>query len=332
LLDDEIHRWEASTHPVPPTKTASVPHDPAAEKSLKNNPTDVSEKTITAVPAIIDPDYEIRSGDLLNIMVLPTKELNREALLEPDGTMTLPLIGTIQARGMTIPLLERTLTQKYQTYVMRPEVRVSVRRFATDTIFVMGEVFRPGPVPYRLGLKALTAISENGGFTADADRKCLMIHRGTGDARKTFSFDAEAAMSSGGTHPSDFPLSPGDIVEIPSGADNVSILGMVAHPGRFPLAKSPTLLELISDAGGPLPGAKTNGVYIYRQNDAGRESVRVNLARIMKGHPEDDVTLQTGDIVMIPQKALYSGGGGSSVSPWLYLTTMTVALIVATNN
>jgi polysaccharide export outer membrane protein len=287
----------------------------------------------TPVVTPVDPDYLLQPGDLLNIQVAPAQELSRETLLQPDGTLVFPLVGTLIAAGLTPPSLERLLAQKLQIYVMKPSVRVTIRRFSMDSVCVIGKVNRAGPVTYRSGMRILTVVSEAGGFAEDADRAKVLVHRGPGADRKTYTVDAQAVMSSSGTV-RDFPLIPGDIVDVQGGGDRVSILGQVGRPGSYPQHEGSTLLELLSAAGGITQGAKAKSVYIYRQNDAGRKPLRVNLARIMKGHPEDDIPLQRGDIVMVPEGAFYAGAGTAStlLTPWFYLATMVIAIVVATKH
>jgi protein involved in polysaccharide export with SLBB domain len=244
-----------------------------------------------------------------------------------------PLVGTLPAKGLTLSALERILVQKLQLYVMNPEVRVTIRRFSPDSVFVMGKVTRPGPVAYRSGIRLLAAVAEAEGFAEDADRTNVLVHRGVGADRKTFTIDALTAPSSDDPA-GDFQIFPGDIVDVQRGGDTVSILGQVGRPGSYPHHDGWTLLELLSQAGGLTQGAKAGRVYIYRQKEAGREPMRVNLARIMKGHPEDDIPLQRGDIVMVPEKTLYAGAGAAStlLTPWFYLATLVIAIVVATKD
>jgi polysaccharide export outer membrane protein len=273
----------------------------------------------------------LQAGDVLTIRVSPSKGLNRETVIHPDGTLLFPLVGVVRAQGLTPGALEKLLAGKLRPTVRSPRVRVSVLQVANNNVFVMGRVAVPGAVAFRPDMKVLGAISAAGGFQDDAERSRLLVYRGQGADRKTLTVDVRAAVLT--RDPSkDFPLQPGDIVDVPSGGNNLSILGMVARPGSYPWKEGATLLELVSDAGGFSPGAKTGRVFIYRQSESGRRAEEVNVSRIMDKHPEGDPALKPGDMVMVPEKAFYAGTGavGTLVTPWATLATLVVAIVLAT--
>jgi protein involved in polysaccharide export with SLBB domain len=241
------------------------------------------------------------------------------------------LVGTLPAAARTVADLERTLAQKLRTYVSSPQVRISIKQFAENNVFVMGKAVRPGPVSYRPGLKLLAAVSESGGFSDDADRTAIKVYRGKGGDRVTQVVNAQEILASGDLS-KDFTLEPGDIVEVQRGGNSVSVLGMVMKPGAYAFREKYTLLELISEAGGLAMGAKTSRIYVYRPTADGREALWVNLGRVMKGHPEEDIELGPGDIVMVPQKPLYAGTGATTaiLTPWFYLATLVLAVVITT--
>ncbi len=278
-----------------------------------------------------DKSYVIQSGDLLNVQVAPAKELSRETVVQPDGTLVFPLLGTLPVKGMSVGQLETHLTQQLRPYVAKPRVTVSIKQFSNRNVFLMGKVSRPGPVPYKSGLRLLNAVSEAGGFSEDADRTAIKVYRGREGERKTFSVNAQEILSQGDLS-RDFSLEPGDIVEVPRGGNTVFIIGQVNRPGNYGFREGYTLLELVSEAGGVTVGSRAKKVKIFREASPRREAIHVNLARIMRGHPEEDVSLKPGDIVLIPQNTFYSGTAVATnlLQPWLYLTTLIITVILLT--
>ncbi|MBI4396487.1 MAG: polysaccharide biosynthesis/export family protein, partial [Elusimicrobia bacterium] len=146
---------EPEAEPSAPEETA-----PAAAVPPAAPPAESNRGALSHVPEIGDKDYVIQTGDLLNVQVSPAKELSRETLIQPDGTVVFPLIGTLPVKGLTVEQLAKTLTQKLGVYVSKPHVSVSIKQFSNRNIFVMGKVARPGPVPFKNGLKLLGAITE----------------------------------------------------------------------------------------------------------------------------------------------------------------------------
>lgn len=321
----EIEAWEEAKRsgkapaPTPATAAASVP--PAAAKQPASP---VQEEPLSSWE-----NYVLQNGDFLDIRVAPAKELDRELAVQPDGTISFPLLGAVRAEGLTRTALERSLAQKLATYVIEPKVTVVIRRFASDAVIVTGRVGSPGAVGHQDGMGASDAVAQAGGFQADADRSGVFIYRGRDQNRETFLVDADLPRGDSRF----LPLRPGDIVDVQQARD-VSILGMVTKPGNYPYKKDLSLLDLVFESGGLAPGAKARSVFLYSQSDAGRKSRRINLDRIMTRSPADDPRLRPGDIVMVPQKAFYntSGGGSSPLTQLFYLSTIVIAVVLATKD
>ncbi len=295
------------------------------------------DESLTALPAIgdgsenTDASYVIQPGDVLNIQISPAKELSRETIVQPDGTVIFPLLGAVTAKDLTANQLEKKLAQDLRPYVAKPNVSVTIKQFSNRNVFMMGKVTRPGPIPYKSELRLLGAISQAGGFTEDADRTAIKIYRGRDAQQKSFTVNAQEILSLGDLS-RDFLLEAGDIIEVGRGGNNVFVIGQISKPGNYLYREGYTLLELVSEAGGLGIGAKTKHVKIFRQTLPSRKVVSVNLERIMRGRPEEDVSLKAGDIVLIPQKSIYSGTSAvmTVLSPWIYLATLIVALVIAT--
>lgn len=288
-----------------------------------------AEAPSVSAPAT-DDDYVIQTGDILNVQVSPATELSREVAVQPDGTMVFPLAGTLTVRGLTVGEMERALTQALKPYVAKPLVEVSIKQFSNRNVFFMGSVARPGPMTYKTGLGLIGAISESGGFLDDANRAGVKVYRGKGQDRKTLEVNVEKILAQGDLS-KDFPLQAGDIVEVPRGINTISIIGQVLKPGTLPYKPNITLFELISEVGGLSVGANAKKVRIFRENGETRKTIKVNLARIMEGHPEEDVPMKVGDIVVVPQRSLYSSTNAMSsiLLPWLSLLGVAIALTVA---
>jgi polysaccharide export outer membrane protein len=129
-------------------------------------------------------DYEAPAGfllgpeDELEITVWKNLELSRTTAIRPDGLISMPLIGDVQAAGLTADALAQRITERLKQYfATTPAVSVSVKTINSYSVFVMGEVAKPGKYQLKSYVTVLQAISTAGGFTVYAKRNKLQIVR-----------------------------------------------------------------------------------------------------------------------------------------------------------
>ena len=144
----------------------------------------------------------IQPGDRINMIVYGETNLTGIYVVNPSGTLSLPLIGTIKAAGRTRADVEREVTDRYSKgYLQEPKVTLAVVEFRP--FYIMGEAEHPGQYPYYSGLNVLTAISTAGGLTYRASRTKVLIERAGEDVWKEYPMVA------------DVPILPGDLIRIP---------------------------------------------------------------------------------------------------------------------
>ena len=116
--------------------------------------------------------------DELEITVWKNLELSRLTTIRPDGLISLPLIGDIQAAGLTADALAQRIAERLkQFFATTPSVSVSVKTINSYSVFVLGEVAKPGKYQLKSYITVLQAISMAGGFTAYASKNKLQIVR-----------------------------------------------------------------------------------------------------------------------------------------------------------
>jgi len=158
--------------------------------------------------------------DELEITVWKNMELSRITAIRPDGLISMPLIGDIQAAGLTADALAHQITERLKQYfATTPSVSVSVKAINSYSVFVMGEVAKPGKYQFKSYITVLQAISTAGGFTDYAKRNKLKIVRVTenGDHIRrevhiTLRYDDLVA---GSGEPGNIVLVSGDTVVVP---------------------------------------------------------------------------------------------------------------------
>jgi polysaccharide export outer membrane protein len=165
--------------------------------------------------------YLIQPGDVLAITVLEDDSLNQQSLVTPDGRISVPLAGTVQASGRTVEAVESTIADRLASnFAVRPSVFVSVvsvtEEEETFPIYVLGQVETPGLVEVLPGTTLLQAVALAGGLDRFAATKRIQLRRrdpATGQER-LFLFNYKA-VERGGTITSMITLREGDVLIVP---------------------------------------------------------------------------------------------------------------------
>lgn len=165
-----------------------------------------------------ESNYYISSGDVISIAVSPAEEFSREVTVSPDGTVDLPLIGSIKVSGMTTSILEKVLTDKFSKYVSAPKITVSIKKFYSYRVAIIGEVQRTGYFEYNEGMKLLDLIADAGGPGDYADSSRIKVYRKTKNKdgvikEEIFNLSMDSFFE--GSMEKNIELMPGDIVYVP---------------------------------------------------------------------------------------------------------------------
>jgi polysaccharide export outer membrane protein len=159
--------------------------------------------------------YAIGIGDVLEISVWKNSDLSATVPVRPDGRISVPLLGDVQAAGMTPLALRQTLTEGYKEYVTAPGVSVVIKEINSQKVFVTGEVAHPGAFDLRPRTKVMQVLALAGGLTAYAKGRVIVLRDsrdGKGDKRYEVRLDAIVS----GKRPGDnLVLQPGDTLVVP---------------------------------------------------------------------------------------------------------------------
>lgn len=151
-------------------------------------------------------------GDVLDISFSSATNFNGMRRIGPEGSITMPVIGQVQAGGKTAAQVESELEQLYAKELQDPELFVNIAS-SGNVIYVSGSVVRPGRVQLDRPITALEAILEAGGATADANLKRVTVIRYEGLDNRTFELNLQPVYSGGPVPP--FYLKPRDVVNVP---------------------------------------------------------------------------------------------------------------------
>jgi polysaccharide biosynthesis/export protein len=145
--------------------------------------------------------YALDSGDRLRIVVFGQDGLTNSYAVDAGGNIDMPLIGAVEAHGLTTDQLAGRVADKLRDgYIREPHVAVEVEAYRP--FFILGEVTQPGQYPYVANMTAETAVAIAGGFTPRASRKSVVL------TRSYYGQQMRIAV------PLNFPLRPGDTISV----------------------------------------------------------------------------------------------------------------------
>ena len=159
--------------------------------------------------------YRIEPNDTLSIRYPFHQEMDQEAIVEPDGKIMATRIGRVTVAGLTTGELEKFLKEKTADRLKDPEVVVTIRKFSDKTVFVGGEVGKPGTIEYKKGMTPLQAVIAAGGFLATGRVDSVLLVRGTNTPEQFIArtLNLEQSLAEGSREP--LVLAPHDIIFVP---------------------------------------------------------------------------------------------------------------------
>jgi len=153
-------------------------------------------------------------GDVFEISVVGEKDLPKEYKINADGTLDFPYLQRVEVSGLEPQQVGDLLKKKLveAKILTDPQINVMVKTYASKKVSVIGQVNKPGSVPWTDGIKLVDVIVQSGGFTSIADSKHVILTRQTAkDKSITVAISVDAITD--GDQP-DIPLQAGDTIKI----------------------------------------------------------------------------------------------------------------------
>ena len=153
-------------------------------------------------------------GDVFEVIVVGEERLPKEYRVSPDGTIDFPYIKRLQVADLDPQEVQKRIRAQLQEakILTDPQVSVFVKQYNSKKINLLGQVMKPGPLPYVDGMKLVDAISQSGGFTALADTREVMIIRGIAPGKTVTAVVCVEAITDG--KQADILLQAGDTIKI----------------------------------------------------------------------------------------------------------------------
>jgi polysaccharide export outer membrane protein len=170
-----------------------------------------------AAAAVATPDqdkYLLGPEDALEISVWKEPELTKQLIVRPDGKITYPLIGEVQAAGRTVKQLQEEILKRLEKYVTDAHVTVILLKTQNYKVYVTGKVNKPGEFVIGKPVNVIQAISMAGGLTPFASPGSIMVLRSVGGKEEVYSFNYKE-VARGQFLEQNRTLLPGDVVVVP---------------------------------------------------------------------------------------------------------------------
>jgi polysaccharide export outer membrane protein len=265
--------------------------------------------------------YVLGPGDGLQLTFLDpaAKEIGGSFGILPDGTSSLPLLGSVQLTGLTIGQANRWLTSLYSKQLRRPQLYLTLVNPRPVKVSIIGEVEKPGLYPLAPFSTPVSAIQQAGGVTVNSDIRKVILRRQAGldGSQKQATLDISQVLMQGNQlqnpvlfdgdtlivgHTKELPA---EIREIGASnlaptAINVSVLGEVKTPGAFSLPANTPLVEAIFRAGGPVRWrANKNQVELIRFNRDGKVTRQTYSYNDTSNLSQKNPPLRNGDTIIV---------------------------------
>lgn len=165
----------------------------------------------------VEKQYRISPGDILSINVWKEESLTKpQVLVGPDGFFSMPLIGNIQAGGMTIPQLQDSLKKELTTYLRdEPILTVSLLQNSGNTVYVLGKVNRPGAYAMIANLDVVQALALAGGLALFAEEDDILVIRRNPDGSQNANKVRYDKIKKGKNLETNLVLRSGDVIMVP---------------------------------------------------------------------------------------------------------------------
>jgi polysaccharide export outer membrane protein len=137
----------------------------------------VSKEALDEAAKPVSKEFLLGPEDVLEVTVWRNQDLSRTVVVRPDGKISLPLIGDVQASGLSSSQVAGKIAQRLTEFKENPNVSVSLKEVNSYFIYVLGEVLKPGKYPLKSYATVLQGVSMAGGFTPFASKNRMQVIR-----------------------------------------------------------------------------------------------------------------------------------------------------------
>jgi polysaccharide export outer membrane protein len=257
-------------------------------------------------PTLGIEDYKLCQGDLLQVTVFEAPELNMSARVAARGFITMPLLGSVEVKGLTVREAEQKIENHYrEKYIHDPHVIVFVKEQQGGKVTVLGAVNKPGTYdcPSHRRLMEVLATAEG---LSDRAGKIVQVKRTDKGADQPAAFIIEVDMEElvkNGKSESNLEIFDGDVVYVAE-AGTIYVDGAVRKPGSYRIRESMTPQEAVVAAGGFSRTADKGKIKLVRCIGEGKREVIELDAKDLQDNAADSLELKDRDVIFVETSML----------------------------
>jgi polysaccharide export outer membrane protein len=161
------------------------------------------------------PEYVVGEADVLRINVWKEPEISQPSIsVQPDGMISVPLVGIVHVSNMTVSQIEEMLTTKLRRFIDKPQVTVTVVEVKSKSVYLTGEVSRPGVYSLLSTTNVVQLVVRAGGLTPFAHRSSVVVLRNTNGVQERLKVNLTKVLR-GDAPEQNIQLMPSDVVVVP---------------------------------------------------------------------------------------------------------------------
>lgn len=187
---------------------------PSPEKTAMEKKSVDQEKNAGTAAEPDEEAYLIGPGDIIDISVWKDEALTRSCIVRPDGAISFPLVGDMQAGGKTAAKLKAEMENKLERYVPGVTLSLEIKQINSMIVYVVGKVNTPGRFVLNAHVNVLQAIASASGLNPFAKRNGIKIFRQGKNETTIFPFEYDEVIS-GNRLEQNIRLQRGDVVVVP---------------------------------------------------------------------------------------------------------------------
>ncbi|MCX7205549.1 MAG: SLBB domain-containing protein [Proteobacteria bacterium] len=253
-----------------------------------------------------DDIYRLAEGDSLQITVWNRPELSGKQLLGPDGRLTIALAGTMKLNGETRETAAKQISESLSAYIRKPAVFVGVEQYTGNRVTILGRVQNPGVQQFDRQPYLLEALARAGSLPV-IDKQATLTRVAVFRGRDRIIWVDLKKLLNRGELAYNIRLKPNDLVYIPDSFDTlVYVLGAVHKPGAYRLTPDMSLMDALSQAGGPNDDAAPEQIAIYRPSKQANETTP--LKTLLNREKMVNFSLEEGDVIYVPKSGVAETG------------------------
>lgn len=261
----------------------------------------------------VQVDYILGPGDLIEVTVFETEDLNTQARVSSRGYVSLPLLNRVNVQGLTSGEAEEKIEKLLRAnYLHDPHVTLFIRERISQQITLVGALQRPGAYEFMNSKTIMDMIAVAGGLAVDAGN-IAYVSRPASDnkeEKQIYLVDLHQLITKGKVE-MNMPIHGGDVIFVPK-AGLVHVDGAVHTPGAFKLEPDMTIDQAIAAAGGLQGYADTDDIKLIRQNDNGERNIIQLSMQDIRSSSTKNLLLKSDDVVFVEvsgAKTFFSGFG-----------------------